>query len=56
MEPEIRSADDTFWDTLLVLSLGATDEQLETRPAGLLRDAAPLAQKPLRLDRVGEAG
>jgi hypothetical protein len=51
---DIRSPDESFFDTLLVLSLTEGDERLGLRPQGNLPDAAVLACKPLRLDRGDE--
>jgi hypothetical protein len=51
---DIRSPDESFFDTLLVLSLTEGDERLGLRPQGNLSDASVLACKPLRLDRGDE--
>ena len=51
---DIRSPDESFFDTLLVLSLTEGDERLGLRSQGKLADASVLACKPLRLDRGDE--
>jgi hypothetical protein len=51
---DVRSPDESFFDTLLVLSLTEGDERLDVRPQALVRDLPMQMQKPLRLDRGDE--
>ncbi|MFM2151848.1 MAG: hypothetical protein RL199_283 [Pseudomonadota bacterium] len=51
---DVRSPDESFFDTLLVLSLTEGDERLLVRPPETVRNASTLLQKPLRLDRGDE--
>ncbi len=51
---EVRSPDESFCDTLLVLSLSEGDERLASAPQRALPEMSFLACRPLRLDRGDE--
>jgi hypothetical protein len=51
---DVRSPDESFLDTLLVLSLSEGDEQLAVRPLAVVRELPLQMQKPLRLDKGDE--
>jgi hypothetical protein len=51
---DVRSPDESFFDTLLVLSLTEGDERLAVKGSEDARRAPSLAQKPLRLDKGDE--